>query len=101
MTRSIRFRPRRPLDDCFQFARALGIEAVGVPANAEDRYQPTPALLDRIDGDLDGLIVASPANPTGTMISADEMAALTGYCDDRGIRLISDEIYHHIVSHSA
>ena len=75
---------------------ALGIEAVGVPATAEDRYQPTPALLDRIDGDIDGLIVANPANPTGTMISADEMAALTAYCDDRGIRLISDEIYHGI-----
>jgi aspartate/methionine/tyrosine aminotransferase len=75
---------------------ALGIEAVGVPATAEDRYQPTPALLDRIDGEIDGLIVASPANPTGTMISADEMAALTSYCDDRGIRLISDEIYHGI-----
>tara|TARA_Y100001934_G_scaffold268378_1_gene350330 strand:- start:893 stop:2044 length:1152 start_codon:yes stop_codon:yes gene_type:complete len=75
---------------------ALGIEAVCVPATAEDRYQPTPALLDRIDGDIDGLIVASPANPTGTMITGAEMVALTTYCDDRGIRLISDEIYHGI-----
>ena len=75
---------------------ALGIEAVCVPATAEDRYQPTPALLDHIDGDIDGLIVASPANPTGTMITGAEMVALTTYCDDRGIRLISDEIYHHL-----
>ncbi len=75
---------------------ALGIEAVGVLATAENRYQPTPALLDRVDGTIDGLIVASPANPTGTMINADEMASLTSYCSDRGIRLISDEIYHGI-----
>ena len=78
---------------------ALGIEAVGVPASVEDRYQPTPAALDRIareTGDLDGLIVASPANPTGTMLPAADMAALAAYCDDRGIRLISDEIYHGI-----
>jgi aspartate/methionine/tyrosine aminotransferase len=75
---------------------ALGIEAVGIRALEEDGYQPTSALLDSIDGDIDGLIVASPANPTGTMISANEMATLTTYCDDRGIRLISDEIYHGI-----
>ena len=75
---------------------ALDIEAVGVLATAEDQYQPTPALLDNVDGNIDGLIIASPANPTGTMISADEMASLTAYCIDRGIRLISDEIYHGI-----
>ena len=75
---------------------ALGIEPVGVPATAAERYQPTPALLDRIDGPIDGLIVASPANPTGTMLSADEMRTLARYCEDRGIRLISDEIYHGI-----
>ena len=75
---------------------ALGIEAVGVPATAAERYQPTPELLDRIDGPIDGLIVASPANPTGTMLSSGEMKALCEYCRDRGIRLISDEIYHGI-----
>jgi len=75
---------------------ALDIEAVGVLATAEDQYQPTPALLDNVDGNIDGLIIASPANPTGTMINADEMASLTAYCIDRGIRLISDEIYHGI-----
>jgi len=78
---------------------ALGIEAVSVPTSLEKRYQPTPAALDRIareTGDIDGLIVASPANPTGTMLLPDDMAALCAYCDDRGIRLISDEIYHGI-----
>ena len=75
---------------------ALDIEAVGVLATAEDQYQPTPALLDNVDGNIDGLIIASPANLTGTMINADEMASLTAYCIDRGIRFISDEIYHGI-----
>ncbi|NBP74238.1 MAG: aminotransferase class I/II-fold pyridoxal phosphate-dependent enzyme [Alphaproteobacteria bacterium] len=61
------------------------------------KYKDDTTLRQKmIDGEIDGLIVASPANPTGTMISADEMAALTSYCDDRGIRLISDEIYHGI-----
>jgi aspartate/methionine/tyrosine aminotransferase len=78
---------------------ALGIEAVGVPASVAERYQPTPAALDRIaaeTGEIDGLIIASPANPTGTMLPAEDMQALAAYCDDRGIRLISDEIYHGI-----
>lgn len=78
---------------------ALGIEAVGVPASMEGRYQPTPGALEKIaaeSGQIDGLIVASPANPTGTMLSADDMKVLAAYCDDRGIRLISDEIYHGI-----
>ncbi len=75
---------------------ALGIEPVCLPAAEETRYQPTPDLLDTIAGRLDGLIVASPSNPTGTMLGADEMTALAGYCRDRGVRLISDEIYHGI-----
>lgn len=75
---------------------SLGIEPLGVPATLADRYQPTPENLDRIEGDIDGLIVASPANPTGTMLRPDDMRALAAYCDRRGIRLISDEIYHGI-----
>lgn len=73
---------------------AVGITPVEVPTGPETRFQPTPALLDAVDGPLDGLIVASPSNPTGTMVTPEELAALTAYCRDRGIRLISDEIYH-------
>ena len=76
--------------------KALDIEPVNLEAGAEDRFQPTPALLDRVEGKLDGLIVASPSNPTGTMLDQDHMAALAGACRERGIRLISDEIYHGI-----
>jgi len=63
-------------------------------------YQPTPELLADL-GALDGLIIASPANPTGTMIGAADLARLAGYCHDHGIRLISDEIYHGITYESA
>ena len=75
---------------------ALDIEPVCVATGPETRFQPTPELLDRIDGPLDGLIVASPSNPTGTMLGDAELRALSDYCDDRGIRLVSDEIYHGI-----
>ncbi len=75
---------------------ALGLEAVDIPVTAGDRYQITPALLDRCGGELGGVIVASPANPTGTMLSGDSLKALADHCEDRGIRLVSDEIYHGI-----
>jgi len=55
---------------------ALGVEVVNLEVGPETNFQPTPDLLDHIDGRLDGLIVASPANPTGTMIRRDEMAGL-------------------------
>jgi aspartate/methionine/tyrosine aminotransferase len=52
--------------------------------------------LSRVEGDVDGLVVASPANPTGTVLPPEELAALATYCEGRGIQLISDEIYHGI-----
>jgi aspartate/methionine/tyrosine aminotransferase len=75
---------------------ALGVEPVLLPSAAEHRFQPTPELLDGVEGPLHGLIVASPSNPTGTMLDRTALGALVDYCDDRGIRLISDEIYHGI-----
>lgn len=75
---------------------ALGIEAVEIPAGPDTRYQPTPELLEKHGGKLDGLIIASPANPTGTMLSPEALADLTAYCDSKSIRLVSDEIYHGI-----
>lgn len=75
---------------------ALGIEPVLLLSGPETRFQPTPELLDTIEGKLDGLIIASASNPTGTMLGVEEMAALVAYCKRRGIRLVSDEIYHGI-----
>ena len=74
---------------------ALGIEPVLITVGENVRYQPTPELLAGL-GRLEGLVVASPANPTGTMISAADLARLAAWRRDRGIRLVSDEIYHGI-----
>ncbi|GAA3586266.1 aminotransferase class I/II-fold pyridoxal phosphate-dependent enzyme [Klugiella xanthotipulae] len=78
---------------------ALGIEVVTIQTGPETRFQPTPALLDAAQaahGPLHGLILASPANPTGTMTNRAELEALTGWCAAHGVRLVSDEIYHGI-----
>jgi len=75
---------------------ALGLVPLSLETGPATRFQPTPELLDRIAGSIDGLIVASPSNPAGTMLTPAALAALAGYCSDRGIRLISDEIYHGI-----
>jgi aspartate/methionine/tyrosine aminotransferase len=76
--------------------RALGCEVVELSCGPETRYQPTAALLEQLDGPIDGLVVASPANPTGTMIDAHELEALAQWCGANGVRLVSDEIYHGI-----
>jgi aspartate/methionine/tyrosine aminotransferase len=73
---------------------ALGMEPVILEAGPETRFQPSVAMLDRLDPLPDGLIVASPCNPAGTMLHADELAEIARWCDLRGVRLISDEIYH-------
>ncbi|WP_269939491.1 aminotransferase class I/II-fold pyridoxal phosphate-dependent enzyme [Arthrobacter sp. HY1533] len=78
---------------------ALGIEVVEVDAGADTRFQPTPALLEEAvaeHGPLAGLVLASPANPTGTMVTRAELAALISWCAENGVRLVSDEIYHGI-----
>jgi len=73
---------------------ALGIEPVILEAGPETRFQPSVAMLERLDPPPDGLIVASPCNPAGTMLHPDELAAIAAWCDRTGVRLISDEIYH-------
>jgi aspartate/methionine/tyrosine aminotransferase len=74
---------------------ALDIAPVLLEVGENTHYQPTAELLAAA-GPLDGLIIASPANPTGAMIGAGDLMGLTEYCHDRGIRLVCDEIYHGI-----
>ncbi|GAA2666832.1 MULTISPECIES: pyridoxal phosphate-dependent aminotransferase [Actinosynnema] len=74
--------------------RALGCEVVELQCGPDTRFQPTVDMLEGLD--LKGLVLASPANPTGTVLAAPELAALTGWCAERGVRLVSDEIYHGI-----
>jgi aspartate/methionine/tyrosine aminotransferase len=85
-----------PSYPCYRhILKAFGIDPVVVETGIDDRFQPTPEVLDRLLP-LDGLIVASPSNPTGTMLGEDELKALSAFCRDHDIRLISDEIYHGI-----
>ncbi|WYK04268.1 aminotransferase class I/II-fold pyridoxal phosphate-dependent enzyme [Cereibacter sphaeroides f. sp. denitrificans] len=76
-----------------QILRALSLEPVGIPTEAGNRLQPVPADLERVE-DLAGLIVASPGNPSGTMLSAEALAALIAHVQARDMAFISDEIYH-------
>ncbi|MDO5753083.1 aminotransferase class I/II-fold pyridoxal phosphate-dependent enzyme [Arthrobacter sp.] len=79
--------------------KALGVDVIELDAGADSGFQPTPELLAAAvaeHGPLTGLVLASPANPTGTMVSRDELAALTTWCTEQGVRLVSDEIYHGV-----
>ena len=76
-----------------QILRALDLAPVGIATRMENRLQPVPG--DIPEG-LDGLIVASPANPSGTMLSRGAMGALVDHAQARGMAFISDEIYHGI-----
>jgi aspartate/methionine/tyrosine aminotransferase len=78
--------------------RTLGVEVVEVPVGPRDGFQPSVADLERAAGGrpLHGLVLASPANPTGSMVNEERLRALSGWCRERGALLISDEIYHGI-----
>ncbi|MCH9667836.1 MAG: pyridoxal phosphate-dependent aminotransferase [Actinomycetia bacterium] len=76
---------------------ALGCEVVELPCGPETRFQPTVQMLAELDPPVAGLIVASPANPTGTVIPPKELAAIASWCTASGVRLISDEVYHGLV----
>jgi aspartate/methionine/tyrosine aminotransferase len=80
---------------------ALGCEVVEIPCGPETRFQPTVAMLEALDPPVQGVIVASPANPTGTVIAPAELASIATWCDASGVRLISDEIYHGLVYEGA
>ncbi|CQD23628.1 aspartate aminotransferase [Mycolicibacterium conceptionense] len=76
---------------------ALGCEVVEMPCGPETRFQPTVEMLEALDPPVAGVIVASPANPTGTVIPPTELAAIARWCDEAGVRLVSDEVYHGLV----
>src|SRR4051812_4922533 len=87
----------RPGYPCYRnVLTALGCEVVELPTGPESRFQPTVELLEELDPPVRGLVVASPANPTGTMLALEDLEALARWCEANGVRLISDEIYHGI-----
>jgi aspartate/methionine/tyrosine aminotransferase len=75
---------------------SLGIEPAFIETGPADRWMPQPSAIDRLarDGRLGGVLVASPANPTGTMLAPDALSALVRQCADLGLWFVSDEIYH-------
>ena len=74
--------------------RALNLEPVEIACGADVRYQLTAAALETIEPAPAGLILSSPANPTGTIIPDEELARLAAVAKARNIRIVSDEIYH-------
>ena len=75
-----------------QILRALSLVPVGIASSDQNRLQPVPR--DLMGQDLQGMIVASPGNPSGTMLDRAALAALMDHCAARDIAFISDEIYH-------
>jgi aspartate/methionine/tyrosine aminotransferase len=88
----------RPGYPCYRnILSALGCEVVELDCGPETRYQPTAQMLTELDPPVQGVIVASPANPTGTVIPPAELTAIAAWCESNGVRLISDEVYHGLV----
>lgn len=79
---------------------ALGIAPVFIDAKEENGFQPTVESLQQA-GKVDGLLIASPSNPTGSILSPSELQTLSQYCKQHDIRIVSDEIYHHVVYDNA
>lgn len=74
---------------------ALDIEVTSIEVDARNRWAPTPEQISKAcENGLSGLLLASPANPTGTMVTPDNLAAISRTCAARNIWFISDEIYH-------
>ena len=73
---------------------ALGMRPLLLECDASTRWQPTVAMLEKLDPRPAGLIIASPCNPAGTMMDAAEFRAIAAWCEREGVRLVSDEIYH-------
>lgn len=83
-----------------QLIAALGLIGVPVPCGAADGFVLGAEQLDRLIGSdvapIDGVFVASPANPTGTQYDPEQLRQLAQWCRDRGVQLIADELYHGI-----
>ena len=75
---------------------ATGCRLVELACGPRTRYQPTVAMLEELPEKPAGLVIASPANPTGTIIEAAELDAVARWCAANDVLLISDEIYHGI-----
>ena len=73
---------------------AAHMRPVMIGCGARTRYQLTAGMIAALDPVPAGIIIASPANPTGTIIGPDDLRAIADACRERGIAIVSDEIYH-------
>lgn len=76
--------------------KALGIEVIEIETTEQTNYQPYVSTLEKLDTDIDGLLIASPSNPTGTIIPDDELKAIVAWCKKKNVRLIADELYQRV-----
>ncbi len=76
--------------------QALGLRVLDLECGEQTRFQPTAAMLEALPQRPDAVVIASPANPTGTIIDPDELARIAEWCSTSGCLLVSDEIYHGI-----
>jgi len=82
---------------CYRNAlEALGAQVVPLMTTLDDNFQPTIELLEEAhtQGELDGLVITSPSNPTGTMLDSATLASIISWCQERDVTIVSDEIYH-------
>lgn len=77
-----------------QILSALGQKPLMIETSEATRWMPMPEDIEALSGQIAGLLLASPNNPTGTMLEPERLAALAGLCDRHGLWFISDEIYH-------
>lgn len=75
---------------------AMSLEPVLLRGTFDNNFQPSVEMLEALDAPIQGLLIASPANPTGTMLPPAKMAEIVRYCERHRIRVISDEIYHNM-----
>jgi aspartate/methionine/tyrosine aminotransferase len=75
---------------------SLGCRVIDLDAGPDTRYQPTVAMLEALPEVPAGVVLASPSNPTGTIIDPEELAELAAWCEAHDCLLVSDEIYHGI-----
>jgi aspartate/methionine/tyrosine aminotransferase len=75
---------------------SLGCRVLELPCGPDTNFRPTVAALEALFEVPAGVVLASPANPTGAMLAPDELAAIARWCDAHDVRLVSDEIYHGI-----
>jgi aspartate/methionine/tyrosine aminotransferase len=85
----------RPCYPCYRnIALALGMRPIEIPTGAADGFALTAAALDRLDAPIDLLLTASPANPTGVVLSPAQLSELAGWSRQAAVPWVSDEIYH-------